>query len=75
MYAEGGNKVMGQGLKVNKKVLFSYTYGIFLTQKKDSTCKRKTVQKIPHKGNLDGCVTPVVLPGRSHWKHRLFCQH
>lgn len=75
LHVRRGNKIMGQGLKVNKKILFSYTCGTFLTQKTYSTCKRKTVQKIAHKGNSDGCVTTVVSPGRSHWKHRLFCQH
>lgn len=39
------NKVMGQRVKVNKKILFSYTRGMFLTQIKHPTCRRKTVQK------------------------------
>lgn len=39
------NKVMGQGVQVNEKILFSYTCGTFLTQIKCSTCRRTTVQK------------------------------
>lgn len=39
------NKVMGQGAKVNKKILFTYTGGMFLPQIKHSTCRRKSVQK------------------------------
>lgn len=39
------NKVTGQRVKVNKKILFSYTCGMFLAQIKHPTCRRKTVQK------------------------------